>query len=151
MKNKKNVYILILTLFIGFLMYGTAKYYNLSETEEKGANIEFDSITATMYYPVIGQCDKDPLLTASMRRINPRKASEHKWVALSRDLLKRWGGVFDYGDKIMIVGTKDKDGVYTIVDCMNKRFKNKIDILETKGTKPYKFKNVKIIGLNLVE
>jgi hypothetical protein len=30
---------------------------------------------------------------------------------------------------------------------MNERFKNKIDILETQGTKPYKFENVKIVAL----
>jgi hypothetical protein len=104
-------------------------------------------VTATMYYPVVSQCDSDPLITASMRKIVPHKASEQKWIAMSRDLLKRWGGKFDYGDKIRLVGTKFKDGVYTIVDCMNKRFKNKIDILETQGTKPYKFDNVKIVAL----
>ena len=100
-----------------------------------------------MYYPVVNQCDSDPLVTASMRKINPNKASEHKWIAMSRDLLKRWGGKFDYGDKVKLIGTKFKDGIYTIVDCMNKRFTNKIDILETQGTKPYKFENVKIVAL----
>ena len=34
-----------------------------------------------------------------MKVINPKKASEHKWVAISRNLLKRWKGKFDYGDK----------------------------------------------------
>lgn len=104
-------------------------------------------VTATMYYPVVGQCDNDPLVTASMRVIDPNKASEHKWIAMSRDLLKRWGGKFDYGDKVKLVGTKVKDGIYTIVDCMNKRFTNKIDILETQGTPLYKFENVKIVKI----
>jgi len=113
----------------------------------KKKNADSVKVTATMYYPVVNQCDSDPLVTASMRKIIPHKASEQKWIAMSRDLLKRWGGKFDYGDKIRLVGTKFKDGVYTIVDCMNKRFKNKIDILETEGTKPYKFDNVKIVAL----
>lgn len=116
--------------------------------ENKGVNKDsFVVVTATMYYPVVNQCDSDPLVTASMRKINPNKASEHKWIAMSRDLLKRWGGKFDYGDKVKLIGTKFKDGIYTIVDCMNKRFTNKIDILETQGTKPYKFENVKIVAL----
>lgn len=101
-------------------------------------------VTATMYYAVESQCDSDPLITAGMYEINPKRASDHKWIAMSRDLLKRWGGEFDYGDKVMISGTDGKDGIYTVVDTMNKRFTNKIDILETEGTPLYKFDNVKV-------
>ena len=75
------------------------------------------------------------------------KASEHNWIAVSRDLLKRWGGQFDYGDKVCIKGAGHKDGVYTIVDTMNKRFISKIDFLETKGTKLYKYDNVLLAKL----
>jgi len=112
------------------------------KSETKG--IEFD-VVATMYNAVEGQCDADPLTTAGMYKINPRKASEHKWIAVSRDLLTRWGGKLNYGDKVILENAGHKSGVYTIVDTMNKRFKNKIDILETKGTKLYKFNNVKMI------
>jgi len=68
-------------------------------------------LTATMYYPVVKQCDKDPLITAAMYKIDPRKASEHKWIAMSRDLLKRWGGPFDYGDEVIISNAGKKSGV----------------------------------------
>jgi len=104
-------------------------------------------VTVTMYNAVVGQCDADPLVTAGMYKINPNKASDHKWVALSRDLLKRWGGQFDYGDTIEIKNAGDKSGEYTVVDTMNARFTNKIDILETTGTPLYKFENVKIIKI----
>ena len=100
-----------------------------------------------MYNAVVNQCDSDPLVTAGMFKINPNKASEHKWIAMSRDLLKRWNGKFDYGDKVKLIGADFKDGIYTIVDCMNKRFTKRIDILETIGTKHYKFENVKIIKI----
>ena len=123
------------------------KVATIEKKSHKKKHSDTISVTATMYYPVVGQCDSDPLTTASMRVINPNKASEHKWIAMSRDLLKRWKGKFNYGDRVRLIGTKVKDGVYTIVDCMNKRFKNKIDILETQGTKPYKFENVKIIAI----
>jgi len=146
-RNTRITFLVVLLSFLSYLVYCTVFANKVSDIEENVAKIEYDSITATMYYPVVNQCDSDPLITASMRKINPKRASEHKWVAVSRDLLKRWGGSFEYGDKIQIVGTKNKDGVYTIVDCMNKRFRKKIDILETKGKKPYKFENVKIVEI----
>lgn len=152
--NSKLISVCIVS-FICFLLILLLKSITITSNsakvtviENKGVNKDsFVVVTATMYYPVVGQCDSDPLVTASMRKINPNKASEHKWIAMSRDLLKRWGGKFDYGDKVKLVGTQFKDGVYTIVDCMNKRFTNKIDILETQGTKPYKFENVKLVAL----
>lgn len=101
-------------------------------------------VTTTMYNAVVGQCDSDPLVTAGMYNITLATASDHKWVALSRDLLTRWGGEFNYGDKIQVSNAGHKDGIYTIVDTMNKRFTNRMDILETEGTELYKFHNVKI-------
>lgn len=101
-------------------------------------------VTVTMYNANTSQCDDSPLITADGSKINPTKATELKWVALSRDLLKRWGGKFEYGNKVLIEGTGYKDGIYEVRDCMNKRFKLRIDILETVGKKHYKFKNVKI-------
>lgn len=101
-------------------------------------------VTATMYYPVASQCDSDPLITAGMYKINPKKAGSHKWIAMSRDLLKRWGGDFKYGDRVLIKGAGHKDGYYTVVDTMNKRFVKRIDFLENTGTPLYKFRGVKI-------
>jgi len=104
-------------------------------------------VVATMYNAVEGQCDADPFVTACMYKINPQKASEHKWIAVSRDLLKMNGGKLVYGQKVRIVGAGSKSGIYTIADTMNKRFKNKIDILETQGTPIYKYNNVKIFAV----
>ncbi|HUU86315.1 MAG TPA: hypothetical protein VMX17_01010 [Candidatus Glassbacteria bacterium] len=101
-------------------------------------------VVATMYNAVAGQCDSDPFVTAGMYKINPNKASEHKWIAMSRDMIARWGGDFHYGDLVKIEGAGHKDGVYRVVDTMNKRFKKRIDFLETAGTKHYKFNKVKI-------
>jgi hypothetical protein len=121
-----------------FLISGSLKNDVVNDTI-KGVPHE---VTATMYYAVAGQCDSDPLLTAGMYKINPEKASEHKWIAMSRDMISRWGGEFSYGDLVEIKGTGHKDGIYKVVDTMNKRFTSRIDFLETKGTKPYKFENV---------
>lgn len=99
-------------------------------------------VTATCYFPVTSQCDSDPLVTAGMFKINPDSASEYKWIAMSRDLIKRWNGDFNYGDLVEIRGAGHKDGIYKVVDTMNKRFTNRIDFLETKGTRQYKFEDV---------
>ena len=44
-----------------------------------------------------------------------------------------------------------KDGVYQVKDTMNKRFVNRIDILESPGVKQYRFDNAKIKKANLNE
>ena len=111
----------------------------------KSVETNICKVVVTMYNAVEGQCDADPYTTASMKVINPKKASEHKWIAMSRNLLKRWKGQFNYGDKVKLVGCGEKEGVYTIVDCMNERYIDRVDILETQGVPLYKYKNVKLI------
>ena len=108
-------------------------------------------VDVTMYQPVYPQTDKTPDITADGTRIRIHKASEYKFVALSRNLLKRWGGGFDYGDFIYIKGTKDKDGVYQVRDTMNPKWVNVVDILESKHVKPYKYENVHIYKMNWTE
>ena len=104
-------------------------------------------VKATMYHPVEAQCDDTPLITADGSRICPINVSDWNWIAVSQDLLKKNGGIFDYGDQVYVSGTH-KDGVYTIRDCMNKRKKNQIDILESIGTSQYKYDEIEIYALN---
>ena len=105
-------------------------------------------VNVTMYQPVYPQTDKTPDITADGTKIRISKASEYKFVALSRNLLKRWGGPFDYGDFILIKGTKNKDGVYQVRDTMNPKWVNVVDILESINVKPYKYENVHIYKMN---
>jgi hypothetical protein len=86
----------------------------------------------TIYNPSLAQCDEDPFITASNKRINPVKLQQGaiRWMALSRDMLKRWGGQFDYGDTVIVhTGDPAIDGEWIIQDTMNKRFKNRGDLL----------------------
>ena len=101
-------------------------------------------VTVTMYHPVRRQTDSTPNILADGTRIRIHKASEYRFIAVSRNLLKRFGGWLDYGDFIFLRGTDGKDGVYQVRDTMNRRFVNRIDILESPGTKPYKFASAKI-------
>jgi 3D (Asp-Asp-Asp) domain-containing protein len=105
------------------------------------------NVKATMYHPVEAQCDDTPLITADGSRICPINVSDWNWIAVSQDLLKKNGGIFDYGDQVYVKGTH-KDGIYTIHDCMNKRKKNQIDFLESIGTSQYKYDQIEIYALN---
>ena len=105
------------------------------------------SVKATMYHPVEAQCDDNPLVTADGSIIDPYKVSSWNWIAVSQDMLKKNGGIFNYGDKVYISGTH-KDGLYTIHDCMNKRKTNQIDFLENIGTKQYKYNEIELYAIN---
>ena len=116
-----------------------------------GVRLDGLDVVVTMYHPVTGQTDRTPNILADGTKITIHKASEYKYVAVSRNLLKRWGGWLDYGDFIVLTGTDGKNGVYQVKDTMNRRFVNRIDILESPGTKPYKFTDAKIKKANLNE
>ena len=102
---------------------------------------EFD-VTVTMYHPIPNQTDSTPNITADGTKINIWKASEYRYVALSRDLLSRWGGPFDYGDYIVIEGIGENSGIYQVRDTMNPKHTNRVDILKTPGSKQFKYDDV---------
>jgi 3D (Asp-Asp-Asp) domain-containing protein len=116
----------------------------LNEYETEGMHV-----TVTMYQPVRYQTDSTPNILADGTRIRTQDASNYKFIAVSRNLLKRWGGWLDYGDFILLKGTDGKDGVYQVRDTMNPRWVNRIDILESIDVKPYKFESAKIVKTNL--
>jgi hypothetical protein len=116
----------------------------LLETELKSFYEYGVIVNVTMYRPNVYETDSTPNITADGTRFSINKASDYKYVALARNLLKRWGGAFDYGDFILIKGTKDKDGVYNVRDTMNPKYVNYVDILESKNVSPYKYENVHI-------
>jgi 3D (Asp-Asp-Asp) domain-containing protein len=117
----------------------------LNEYETEGIHV-----TVTMYQPVARQTDSTPNILADGTRIRTQDASNYKFIAVSRNLLKRWGGWLDYGDFILLRGTDGKDGVYQVRDTMNSRWVNRIDILESIEVKPYKFERASIVKTDLV-
>ena len=105
------------------------------------------NVTATMYRPTRYETDSSPNITADGTRINISKAGSYRYIAVSRDMLTRWGGPFDYGDYVVIEGTKDHDGIWQIKDTMNPRFTNRIDFLCDLDAKPFKYDNVMLTGI----
>lgn len=88
------------------------------------------TVTATAYGAVVGQTDSKPFLTADNSRIPRHYGSHTRWLALSRDLLAPWGGPFAFGDKVRVMGISPAlDGVYTIHDTMNRRYRHRLDVL----------------------
>ena len=118
----------------------------LSHYDEYGIEVD-----VTMYQPVYPQTDMTPNITADGTRIRISKASQYKFVALSRNLLKRWGGPFDYGDFILLKGADNKDGVYQVRDTMNPKWVNVVDILESENVQPYKYTDAQICKLNWLQ
>ena len=104
--------------------------------------IQSFDVTVTTYNPTRAQCDNTPNQTADGTIIKPWKATDYRYVALSRDLLSRWGGPFEYGDYIVIEGTDGWDGVYQVRDTMNPKWTNRVDILTTN--RRFKYTDVKM-------
>lgn len=81
-------------------------------------------VHATVYNAVPEQTNSDPGHTAFMFELDLNNPYKHKIIAVSRDLLKE----FPKGTKVCVMGT-DYDGVYIVMDKMNKRYTNRIDLL----------------------
>tara|TARA_Y100000034_G_scaffold97884_1_gene119667 strand:- start:574 stop:1107 length:534 start_codon:yes stop_codon:yes gene_type:complete len=146
-------FILLITFSNGFISVNilekNKRYYNSLIETIKEENValtetltelksEGMDVTVTMYQPVRYQTDSTPNILADGTRIRTQDASNYKFIAVSRNLLKRWGGWLNYGDFVLLKGTDHKDGVYQVRDTMNKRWVNRIDILESVSVKPYK-------------
>jgi len=91
---------------------------------ESSYNPGYDTVhvkLGTTYYPSVAQCDSTPNHTADGSYIDPGKLSrrEISWCALSRDLLARWGGPFDYGNTLHIQSEdhSQMNGVWEVHDC----------------------------------
>ncbi|MDM8565896.1 hypothetical protein QUF74_09615 [Candidatus Halobeggiatoa sp. HSG11] len=82
-------------------------------------------VTATAYNSVPGQTDSTPDIAAWGDRLKPGM----KAIAVSRDLLAKGLG---HNAKVKIDGF---NGTYVVLDKMNKRWKNKIDIYMGKDKK----------------
>ena len=150
--NKETSYVV---LFCALFMFSFSLYFEsiMDETWEEnkalknkvsklenGTNIISYKVTVTTYNPTKAQCDDTPNITADGTKFKTWKATQYRYVALSRDLLSRWGGPFEYGDYIIIEGTDDRDGVYQVRDTMNPKWTNRVDILTTNSR--FKYNNI---------
>jgi hypothetical protein len=97
---------------------------------------DIHELKGTHYNAVVEQCDSDPFTTADMSHIDIGKLNTGnvRWVALSRDMLSRWGGPYDYGDTIYVYHDQPElRGIWYVHDCMNARYEKRIDFLVPLG------------------
>lgn len=98
-------------------------------------------VTATVYHAAEGQCDNNPLITASGAKISSvESAYDHRYIAVSRDLLD----VFPYGTRVEVNGCGELNGEYIVADTMNRRYKGYIDILINPDMKIGKWEGARI-------
>ena len=81
-------------------------------------------VHATVYNAVPEQTNSDPGHTAFMFELDLDNPYKHKIIAVSRDLLKE----YPKGTLVCVEGTA-YDGEYIVMDKMNKRYTNRIDLL----------------------
>ena len=127
MKKYFIIFLTFFTMFNGYIwVCQFEKYKDIYKKEiqelknkntllkEQVAEIKIEGldVTVTMYHPTRNQTDSTPNILADGTRIRIHKASEYKYIAVSRNLLSRWGGWLDYGDFVVLKGTDGKDGVY---------------------------------------
>ena len=99
-------------------------------------------VHATVYNAVPEQTNSDPGHTAFMFELDLSNPYKHKIIAVSRDLLKE----FPKGTKVCVKGTS-YDGVFIVMDKMNKRYKKRIDILINIDMRIGNWKNATITKL----
>jgi hypothetical protein len=103
-------------------------------------------VRATYYNAVPAQTNEHPHITACNYRIDLGNPIKHRYVALSRDLIRptewhseeqgyRHDAPFAFGDTILVSGSDEFDGHWIVADSMNKRYNGqfRIDFLVTKS------------------
>jgi len=103
----------------------------------------YETVTLTTYSPTSQECDSTPHITASGFKINLKNPKKHRIIAISRDLLKK----LPFGTLVKVTGAGKLNGVYVVEDKMNKRYKNRIDLLIGEDDKQTTIKNVKIVKI----
>jgi 3D (Asp-Asp-Asp) domain-containing protein len=136
-----NTSILTLLLSMSPLVIKTAEAPSTFIYPIKISNsISYETVTLTTYSATVGETDSTPHITASGFKIDTTNPKKHRIIAVSRDLKKKW----PFGTKVRIKKAGKYNGVYTVKDVMNKRYKNRVDILIGEDDKQITMNNVRI-------
>lgn len=146
------------TIFFSVLIITTSLSGKLStpnntnkESKSFSPTLLYDNVWGTYYNAVPSQCDDTPLTTGDGSKINPKKASEHRWIAISQYMLNderrrgiidttkdmRFNGKIRYGDTVVIVSPFPKlNGSWVVRDTKNKRYNTPtVDFLQSENDK----------------
>ncbi len=139
MKKSKTILVILAILFI------PQKCRMMDPMEDKNEIVDVeevipDIVTVTTYSITEAETDSTPLITASGFKINPNNPKKHRIIAISRDLKRK----YKFGQKVKIENAGKYNGIYTVRDLMNPRWKKKIDILINPSDKHTKLRKVKM-------
>ena len=82
-------------------------------------------VSLSTYKADTTETDSTPLVTASGFKLDSLNPKKHRVIAISRDLKE----LFAFGDQVKLTNAGKFNGIWFIHDVMNKRYRNKIDIL----------------------
>ncbi len=97
-------------------------------------------VSLSTYKADTSETDSSPLVTASGLKLDSSNPKKHRVIAISRDLK----ALFAFGDKVILTNAGKFNGVWFVHDVMNKRYKNKIDILINPSDRQLSLKGVLI-------
>jgi 3D (Asp-Asp-Asp) domain-containing protein len=97
-------------------------------------------VSLSTYRADTAETDSTPLITASGFKLDSLNPKKHRVIAISRDLKE----LFSFGDKVKLTNAGKFDGIWIIHDVMNKRYRNKIDILINHSDRQMSLKGVVI-------
>ena len=99
--------------------------------------------TATVYNAVPDQCNSQPTVTASGRRITGDVAAL-RWLAMERTMMARHD--IHYGDTILVKGAGVYDGEWVVEDTMHPRWagQDRVDFLVPESVRLGRWEGVKI-------
>ncbi len=124
MKSVKVISVLFIIMLLCTPTFRETEEQKINKMIERG-ELPYDIVKVTMYTVDPKQTDNTPLITASGFQIDSLNPEKHRIIAVSRDLKRK----YKFGTRVMVKGAGKWDGIYTIKDVMNKRWKRKIDIL----------------------
>ncbi|MDP4620004.1 MAG: hypothetical protein NWS87_05750 [Sediminibacterium sp.] len=129
MKNNKLVGLglglVIIIVVVGYFILNPGKQPKYLVHRYPFSLVVFKQVSLTTYTTDSNQTDSTPLITASGLKLDSLNPKKHRVIAISRDLKE----LFSFGDKVMLSNAGKFNGIWFIHDLMNKKWKNKIDIL----------------------
>lgn len=125
-----GIHMLFIGQFVIFcLLLWTIFTIKLNNSPLKETNRKIYKVACTAYNPVPTQTDSTPRTTSI-----GTKVKENYTIAVSQDLLKK--KIVKYGDTIYVY---ELGKIYSVEDCLNKRYSNRLDIFMESKKEARKF------------
>ena len=140
MKYTKPISKIIAVLAMCYILW---LLHGIKQDVKKLKDVYTDTVKVTTYTTDPKQTDSSPYVTASGYKLDKKNPKKHRIIAVSRDIKRK----LKFGDRVKVTGVGKYSGIYVVEDVMNKRFRNRIDILINPKDRPTSFDSVKIVYL----